>query len=286
MLLGASAIASVFSGNASAEQGGLRAIPSLEGVPGIDAVVTREIGQQDYFEDGKDQDVSGVPSGEHGAFTDANDISGNPVDYVVFNRRSETDETSFNWNFIYNGTIGNSSNSLEFDFPYDSYEFGNQEITFQSDRLPHGPVVDVRSVIDNGGDLSLKDLGPGTYNVNTPYGIGRLEIGTRLLSDLNDNGIVNFQDFAMLANDWMKNEGGLVGDISDSNGLPDGKVDYHDLSRMAEDWLKTTPAYDAAHLQTKLTPKFDTGKNTLGGKYLDAFQQKATERFSGDKKAA
>ena len=66
-------------------------------------------------------------------------------------------------------------------------------------------VVDVRNVIDkNGGVLPLRDLALGNYNVNTPYGEGNLQIGTRLLSDLNDDGKVDNEDLQRLSDDWLR----------------------------------------------------------------------------------
>ena len=155
---------------------------------------------------------------------------------------SDPNDSIFDTNLVYNGTTTESkTNSLEFSFPYPGYEFGDKEITFSSERLPYGPVVDVRTVIANGGNLDLIPLEAGTYTNSTPYGEGNLEIGTRLLSDLNDSGRVDLVDYALLAKDWMNPvQGQYDADITGPNGIPDGFVDMYDLARFSSDWLRET----------------------------------------------
>ena len=70
------------------------------------------------------------------------------------------------------------------------------------------------------------------------YGIGQLDIGTRLLADLDDGGKVDFGDFAIFAEDWQKGPGQYVADICGPNGIPDGYVDNFDLSAFCDDYLK------------------------------------------------
>jgi len=50
---------------------------------------------------------------------------------------------------------------------------------------------------------------------------------------LNNGGSVNFKDYAILANDWLRTDTNLPGDI---NG--DNVVDGNDLCILAENWLK------------------------------------------------
>jgi hypothetical protein len=66
-----------------------------------------------------------------------------------------------NIKLVYNGTLSSDKkNWLEFNFPYPEYTFEpNEPILFQSERLPHGPVVDVRRAINqNSGDVPLIKL--------------------------------------------------------------------------------------------------------------------------------
>ena len=51
-------------------------------------------------------------------------------------------------------------------------------------------------------------------------------------ADLNDDGIVDFCDFTILAGDWGSNESCIRADVDGS-----GEVDYHDISIMADEWL-------------------------------------------------
>ena len=48
----------------------------------------------------------------------------------------------------------------------------------------------------------------------------------------------DFKDYAILAQDWNKSQGQYVGDISGSNGIPDGYVNGYDLQRFSEGWLR------------------------------------------------
>jgi len=123
--------------------------------------------------------------------------------------------------------------------PYGEYHFGNKPITFSSDRLPYGPVVDVRKAIaENSGVVDLIDVPSGTYNQWAPYGTGSLEIGTRLLADLNDSGHVDLGDFALLAEDFGEEpRGQYVGDITGPNGIPDGYVNGFDLGAFCDSYL-------------------------------------------------
>jgi len=57
------------------------------------------------------------------------------------------------------------------------------------------------------------------------------------IADFNNDGDVNFEDFAMLANDWKKPIGNYLADISGPAGLSDGIVDEYDLAELAANWL-------------------------------------------------
>ena len=74
----------------------------------------------------------------------------------------------------------------------------------------------------------------------TPYGDGSLTIGTRLLADIKneEDGLVNLDDFAVLANEWGKSDVNSIADISGPNGIPDKNVDFYDLDAFAADYLK------------------------------------------------
>lgn len=65
--------------------------------------------------------------------------------------------------------------------------------------------------------------------------------GLWLRSDLNNSGIVNLRDFAILANNWMAQGDDLTGDINEEG--PDGIVDYNDLAVFSSQWLVTTSWY-------------------------------------------
>lgn len=60
-----------------------------------------------------------------------------------------------------------------------------------------------------------------------------------LSSDLNNDGIVDMRDYAVLAGNWAAEGDCIEGDIDCS-----GSVDYDDFSEMAEQWLLRSWLYD------------------------------------------
>ncbi|MBN2270138.1 MAG: hypothetical protein JXN61_05960 [Sedimentisphaerales bacterium] len=52
------------------------------------------------------------------------------------------------------------------------------------------------------------------------------------ITDLNGDGITDFNDYAVFANDWSRSEPNLPGDINGNN-----KVNYNDLKILAWNWL-------------------------------------------------
>ncbi len=168
-----------------------------------------------------------------------------------YDRRLKDNKETFLTRLIHEGTTTeNKTSKIKFSFPnYPDYLFGNQPIIFESDRIPYGPVVDVRKGMALTPDptkleLPLIDVPAGTTG---EYGTGILDIGTRLLADLNDDGIVNLIDYAIFANYWRNHlkaspAVSCVANISGPNGIPDGYngkavVDEIDLGAFAEEWL-------------------------------------------------
>lgn len=73
-----------------------------------------------------------------------------------------------------------------------------------------------------------------TRNLGTGDGIELLKVSSIPNGDLNDDGKVNFKDFAMLAQYWgQSNETADVAPIA----APDGVVDLKDLAILCENWL-------------------------------------------------
>jgi hypothetical protein len=60
--------------------------------------------------------------------------------------------------------------------------------------------------------------------------------GHQMTADFNRNGIINFKDFAILANDWSKTSS--IADISGPGGVPDNMVNSYDLAAFCDYWLK------------------------------------------------
>ncbi len=59
-----------------------------------------------------------------------------------------------------------------------------------------------------------------------------------LASDLNDDGVVDLRDFAILAGYWRSGQSCIRADVDNS-----GEVDYDDISVMADEWLQRSWVY-------------------------------------------
>jgi hypothetical protein len=81
---------------------------------------------------------------------------------------------------------------------------------------------------------STESYGAGWADV---YLIKLCSDGT-LSADLNCNGTVNFEDFAVLADQWLQPPGILSADMAPEPG--DGTVNFLDFAVFAENWLETT----------------------------------------------
>jgi len=59
--------------------------------------------------------------------------------------------------------------------------------------------------------------------------------------DFNRDGLVNFEDYCTLANQWL-----CVGDLLEADLYEDNKVDIHDLDEFSQQWLRAR--YDCHHV--------------------------------------
>jgi hypothetical protein len=59
-----------------------------------------------------------------------------------------------------------------------------------------------------------------------------------MAADFNKDGKVNFEDYAILAGDWLKYNTNSVADISGPAGVFDNQVDKRDLDIFRDYWLK------------------------------------------------
>ena len=141
---------------------------------------------------------------------------------------------------VYDGQVAHTRhNQLEVSFPAPGQEFGARPITIE---LSSGRRVDIRQAIDlNGGVMVLDPLTLGFYDMATPYDSFTLRFN-RYIADLDDDGFVNYVDFALLSQDWQLTEIESIADITGPMGVPDNSVDDFDLNIMIEQWLnQTTP---------------------------------------------
>ncbi len=205
-------------------------------------------GAQDGSGDGYDTVAQNKPEGTAQCYSDAENINTGEISHLWSDVRPNDSNAPYDIKFSYQGTLNESKeNKVKFDMPWDGFKFGSKPIIFQqtsSKNDPTGenefyPVYDVRKVIENGGEIVLKDVPAGTYDQWTPYASGRLDIGSRRLSDLNDDGIVNFKDYQIMGDEFGKT-GEYISDIAGPNGVPDGTVDYKDLKTFTDEWLKET----------------------------------------------
>lgn len=231
----------IFSGiDAKAEEGNLfvdNRIDSKQSAGELNIGHSNYPGVTDGY-DGFDTELPPIPLN--------NSVVASFLDSLNLNRdlRTISNKDNFDLRLIYDGTLTeDKQNHLEFSFPDPDYSFGDKPILFQQtdSTNPNAfyPVYDVRKVIEAGVTIQLEDVAAGTYNQWIPYGSGRLDIGTRYLADLDDNGTVDLYDLTPMGNDWGKTGVDSIADISGPNGLPDKNVDMWDLKAHANDYLKS-----------------------------------------------
>ena len=61
-----------------------------------------------------------------------------------------------------------------------------------------------------------------------------ITVGFADVGDISDDGKVDFEDLAILANQWLQPPGTPSADIA----LPYGIVDFLDFAKLAENWMK------------------------------------------------
>jgi hypothetical protein len=108
-------------------------------------------------------------------------------------------------------------------------------------QIAAGQVVD-SPCVDVGSDTAA-NLGMDIFTTRTDYvgDANTVDMGYHYAisvfpGDLNENGIVNFVDFAILAGQWRDAPGIPSADIAPSGG--DGTVDFNDLGLMLRDWIE------------------------------------------------
>jgi len=92
----------------------------------------------------------------------------------------------------------------------------------------------VGSVLLNGSPLSIISSGVDWVQVYIPSGTHEVELDFNA-ADINEDGAVNFEDFAILASQWLKVPGIPSADIAPAGG--DNFVNFLDLNEFANNWL-------------------------------------------------
>jgi hypothetical protein len=86
------------------------------------------------------------------------------------------------------------------------------------------PGCDYSIKIKSSTNGALFDESDGTFSIDVPAG------------DFNCDCLVQFDDFALLAGEWLEEAGGLIADLDGS-----GKVDGKDLETFVGNWMKSCP---------------------------------------------
>ena len=239
-------VAITFGGtDANADNSGVLDVNSiLNSNPSVDTIrIVKLLGYSEAFVPGEDHASSPIMSGMHNvsSYVDGYD--------ACFDARPADTNNPFHFRFYYNGNIngGEEPNiSVEFSFPYDpNYIFGNRKMIFQQEDTngindSNGYRGDARAEIA-AGDANVARIGfgklpAGTYSPSTPFLHLRLDFD-KPLGDLDNDNVVNFKDYAILAERWREEERSIA-DISGPNDVPDMKVENYDLAIIARDWLE------------------------------------------------
>jgi hypothetical protein len=93
---------------------------------------------------------------------------------------------------------------------------------------------DVNRVLLNGSPLSIISSGVDWVQVYIPSGTHEVELDLNA-ADINEDGDVDFKDFAILASQWLKVPGIPSADIAPADG--DNFVNLLDLNEFADNWL-------------------------------------------------
>jgi len=93
---------------------------------------------------------------------------------------------------------------------------------------------DVNRVLLNGSPLSIISSGVDWVQVYIPSGTHEVELDLNA-ADINEDGDVDFKDFAILASQWLKVPGIPSADIAPPGG--DNFVNFLDLNEFADNWL-------------------------------------------------
>jgi len=164
--------------------------------------------------------------------------------------RNPVSTTPFDLGLVYNGTTSISTeNQLDVSIPYGSgWEFGSKPITLEED---NGQRNDIRRAIANEdggagiGVIPLEDVPAGTYTSSNPYATP--EVHFKQTADLNNSGTVDLVDLMLLKQNYLNSETDyvnpqdmpenyLLGDITGSDGLPDGQVNLKDYAEFANQY--------------------------------------------------
>lgn len=132
---------------------------------------------------------------------------------------------------------------------YGCKAFGNYLVFLSSKRFLYGEFVNIRKLVENFNPynspdytyphIHLQNITPFDKRYPQSYETMKLYITPNWplrLFDFDNNGKVNFKDFSVMADSWLKPVGKYRADVSGVDGVPDGVVDSYDLDLIAEAW--------------------------------------------------
>ena len=86
------------------------------------------------------------------------------------------------------------------------------------------PGCDYSIKVKSSANESLFDMSDDAFSIDVPPG------------DFDCDGCVQLDDLAVLAGEWLKEQTGLIADLHDND-----KVDFDDFVIFAENWMKSCP---------------------------------------------
>lgn len=125
------------------------------------------------------------------------------------------------------------------------------------------------AAVDSNGLVTALSIGATVITATNSRVSSQIAMSVEATSgDFDLDGRVNFEDFGVLAGEWLQVNPLFVADVSPPDG-GDGIVDFLDLRVLAENWLVAKPwMSDPTHVAPSVTSSPPPADSTIGTSYM------------------